>query len=373
MDENKDDPQAIFESLNDRGIPLSASELLCNYLFKPLIDEKSVDHEQLHNEYWLNSIANIDAGGAFEEYLRLHFSIGEKKVIGKGRRIYVHFKNQNKNLTAKSAKSCLAEIKSGVGIYNQITNPEQNRNENADITNWLIKIKSTGMFSCNPFLLALLTAHANGGIDDAVASSILQETLVLLVRRKMCELSTTKYDSIFPNMLSRIVHEPRPTKAFKEKVLEEGYFVSDQDFEFGLINKPLFRQRDLPFTRLILREIDKSMRSYGQLPDYSTLGTIEHVLPQTLSDKWKAYLGDDCQNTDLQLYTHTLGNLCLLSRPANSHAGQDPFALKKADYPDVSALTVDVKKRDEKWCIAAIKNRGKDLSKKALKIWAWSE
>jgi uncharacterized protein with ParB-like and HNH nuclease domain len=33
LDEKKDDPQAIFESLNDAGMPLSASELLCNYLF----------------------------------------------------------------------------------------------------------------------------------------------------------------------------------------------------------------------------------------------------------------------------------------------------------------------------------------------------
>lgn len=35
LNESKDDPQAIFESLNDAGMPLSASELLCNYIFKP--------------------------------------------------------------------------------------------------------------------------------------------------------------------------------------------------------------------------------------------------------------------------------------------------------------------------------------------------
>jgi hypothetical protein len=34
---NSDDQQAIFESLNDKGMPLSAAELLCNYIFKPII------------------------------------------------------------------------------------------------------------------------------------------------------------------------------------------------------------------------------------------------------------------------------------------------------------------------------------------------
>jgi uncharacterized protein with ParB-like and HNH nuclease domain len=36
--EGKDDPQAIYESLNDRGMQLTSSELLCNYIFKPLIE-----------------------------------------------------------------------------------------------------------------------------------------------------------------------------------------------------------------------------------------------------------------------------------------------------------------------------------------------
>jgi uncharacterized protein with ParB-like and HNH nuclease domain len=58
LDEQKDDAQAIFESLNDKGMPLTASELLCNYLFRPIMDAKD-NSEELHNNYWLWSWSNV--------------------------------------------------------------------------------------------------------------------------------------------------------------------------------------------------------------------------------------------------------------------------------------------------------------------------
>ena len=380
LDEKKDDPQAIFESLNDRGTPLTAMELICNYLFKPLMKSDSNAHENLHSDYWLDADRRIDSKGTFEDYLRIIFSVGEKKLVGKGRRIYVHFKNKNKQITSGEAKKYLEEIKHNVDVYNQVVDPIKHRNSNKDIANLLIKIKATRMEACNVFLFALLQANGRKTISDDSIKSILKETLTLLVRRKTCTLATTKYDVIFPNMLSHIANEPNPAKAFKDKVVEEEYFVSNREFENALIEKALYRDRDLPFTRMILQEIDRSMQIYDQLPDYSTLETVEHVLPQSLTKEWEEHIGADALNVDLKQYVSTLGNLCLLSQRANSSAGQNPFVTKIKDYTDVSALTTDLKnwKRDEDdanriWNIDAIKERSLRLSKKALKIWAWSE
>ena len=122
---------------------------------------------------------------------------------------------------------------------------------------------------------------------------------------------------------------------------------------------------------MILQEVDKSLSDYGQLPDYTTLGSVEHVLPQTRDGRWETYLGDDLKNPDLDRYINTIGNLCLLSSPANSHAGQDPFEAKKKDYSDVSALTRYIKRRDVKWSISIIKARSSDLKEKLLSIYAW--
>ena len=114
------------------------------------------------------------------------------------------------------------------------------------------------------------------------------------------------------------------------------------------------------------------MQSFGQLPDYSTINTIEHVLPQTLDDEWKKYLGNQATDVNLERIKNTIGNLCLISRPANSHVGQDPFEKKKNSYTDVSALTRDIKQRNIIWNIDAIKTRSKELGQKALEIWTWN-
>ena len=123
---------------------------------------------------------------------------------------------------------------------------------------------------------------------------------------------------------------------------------------------------------MMLIEIDKKMQPYGQLPDYSTLGTIEHVIPQTLDDAWKTYLGTEAKDEHLWRVTDSIGNLCLLSGPANSAVGQDPFESKKAAYSPVTALARQIKEHTTRWDITAVRDRSKNLAKVALDIWAWA-
>lgn len=370
LKEGKDDPQAIFESLNDRGMQLSAAELLCNYIFKPLIDDNE-NFEDLHNNKWLKSIRTAEGEHGFEEYLRILFSIGQKKVIGKGRKLYTYYKNTNNPLSSIVAKSTIDDIATSLPSYNAIMNPFKNKNNAPLINEQLIKINNTRMEACYTFILAILRANSQSKLELSKSVALLKETLILLVRRKYGEMSTTKYDTIFPNLLNRIISEPDPVLAMQEFLKKEAYWVSDQEFRDHIVNRPLYRERDLPFTRMILQEVDKALSSFGQLPDYTTLGSVEHVLPQTLDDHWKSYLGDDFNNPDLVRFTNTIGNLCLLSTPANSHAGQDPFESKKADYSEVSALTRDIKNRNVKWNISEIKKRSEFLCTHLLETYAW--
>jgi uncharacterized protein with ParB-like and HNH nuclease domain len=373
LDEKKDNPQAIFEGLNDKGMPLSAIELLCSYLFKPLIDEVTKQHESIHNEKWLKSIKNVGGEGQFEFYLRNLFSINKSKMIGKGRKLYSHFKNNNKIIEKQKAFDTINEIAEHVNTFNQVYDPKkpENRHSNSEISELLLKINQTGMESSIPFTLSLLIALKKSEISENDCIIVLNNLLVLLVRRKVCELKTTKYDVFFPSLLGKIINEPDKAKAFKDQVLKDDLFVSNQEFEEAFLNKQLYKQTELIFARFILQEIDKNMQIHGQLPDYTSINTIEHVLPQTLDDTWKTYLGQEANDINLDRIKNTIGNLCLISRPANSHFGQDPFEDKKQEYTDVSALTRDIKGRKIKWNSDAIKDRSKFLAEKALKIWAW--
>ncbi|MCG2708856.1 MAG: DUF262 domain-containing HNH endonuclease family protein [Thermodesulfovibrionales bacterium] len=371
LNEKKDNPQAIFESLNDKGMPLSAIELLCSYLFKPLINEVTKQHENIHNDKWLGSIRKADGEKNFEDYIRNLFSIDRYKMIGLRRKIYVHFKNNNPKLSEQKAMDIINEIADNIDLFNQITKPEVYKQPNKKINSLLIQIKQTRVSSIS-FTLAILMKQKAGTLNDTDTIALLNTLLVLLIRRKVCELQITKYDTFFPSLLSKIINEPDKAKAFKERISKEDLWVSDQEFKEALINKALYKQTEPEFVRMVLQEIDKKMQSHGQLPDYSTISTVEHVMPQTLDDEWKTYLGDDEVNDEtLERIKNSIGNLCLISRAANSFVGQDPFEKKKNSYTDVSALTRDLKSRTEKWNMEAIKKRSKDLVEKALEIWSW--
>lgn len=379
LKEGKDDPQIIFESLNAKGIALSASELICSFIFKPLIDENSNTHEVIHNEKWLKSISELGGNKNFEDYLRDLFSIGQKKMIGKGRKVYVFFKNNHKILKEKSPESIalateiLNNIRESTSLYNNITDPITHPHANGEIKGLLVKIGYTKM-SCAPFLLSILQAIKNAELSEEDATKIFKELLVLLVRRKVGTLSVTKYDTFFPSLWDKIKDEPNKVRALQDQIKKEELWVSDQEFQASFKNRALYAKTELSFVRLVLREIDMQMQTHGQYPDYSTIETVEHVMPQTLSNEWKEYLGEEANDLSLTTIRNSLGNLCLLSQAANSSEGQMLFEDKKKNpaLSDVSALNKDLKARDVKWNISAINQRSEDLAEKALEIWKWN-
>lgn len=64
----------------------------------------------------------------------------------------------------------------------------------------------------------------------------------------------------------------------------------------------------------------------------------------------------------------------MLSQPANSHAGQDPFLSKINDYTKVTALNRDIDDRKNKpWNILAIKERSSLLKEKLLETYSWKK
>ena len=379
---SRDDPQAIFESLNDKGIPLTAAELLCNYLFKPLITAKS-DYESLHRSKWLD-VQRIDRSSPvaeafdFEEYLRHLFSIGHNKIVGKGRRLYVFFKQHNKNLNAGTANAHLNNIAQSAPLYRRILGESTDRVTPVD--ELLKKIGETNMTSCRPFLLAVLKKERDGIIPAEEVEALLKEVYVLLVRRKVAELSVTRYDSFFPPLVDRIVAPDRvaPTAALlHDAIRKEQLWVGDEDFKDALVRRPVYRSREIGFTRLILEEIDRHLAQEhgGELPDYSTLDTVEHVAPQNIetSDDWKRELGVDARSENYTRIVNTAGNLCLRKRERNSEMGRLPFAKKQELLrPSPSRLALDITDRVGPWNFKAIETRSAWLADIATRIWAWS-
>jgi uncharacterized protein with ParB-like and HNH nuclease domain len=371
LDENKDDAQAIFESLNDAGMPLSASELLCNYIFRPILNDSTNEHEKWHNDYWLKA-RKVVGENNFEDYLINLFSIGEKKRVGQGRRLYVQFKNRNKKISKEKATTTLNDILENAVFYNNIKQSSKFPHKNEKIKIWLYKISQTNMSSITPFLMSVLKSFNVDSLNEKDTLELLSQTYVLLVRSKIANRRVTKFDTFFPALLKDIINEPDKARAIEKKFQQEGLWVSNQEFEDSFLTKELYNQRELNFARHILQELDKYLQDYNEYPDYSTINTIEHILPQTLNEDWELYLKKDAENPNLKIIINTVGNLLLNSSPANSTFGQKPFEEKRKLYTEISALSRELKEQNiDNWNIEEINKRSKKIAEYGLEIWKW--
>ena len=189
----------------------------------------------------------------------------------------------------------------------------------------------------------------------------------------------TRYDSFFPSLIDRIKDGDQTdvTVMLQRAIKKEQLWVDDDEFREAFIRRPVYRSRELVFTRLVLEELDRHLAQVlgGELPDYSTLDTVEHIAPQSIesSDDWKREMGADAGSENYATIINTVGNLCLRKRERNSEMGRLRFARKQRLLrQSPSRLALDISDRAAPWNFAAIETRSADLAERALRIWGWS-
>jgi hypothetical protein len=96
--------------------------------------------------------------------------------------------------------------------------------------------------------------------------------------------------------------------------------------------------------------------------------TIEHVMPQTLTDDWKAVLGEGWEE-DHEQYLHTLGNLTLTNY--NAELGNATFHDKKKLFAESHVELNRYFNGIESWTAAEIDRRSEALIDMALSIWPY--
>lgn len=99
--------------------------------------------------------------------------------------------------------------------------------------------------------------------------------------------------------------------------------------------------------------------------------TIEHIMPETLTQDWKRYLGENWEDV-YYTYVHTIGNLTLVGGPPNSQIRNKLFLEKKDQWYNLSnvELTKQIAEKWSAWRAAEITERAEGLAQIALRIWA---
>ncbi len=109
----------------------------------------------------------------------------------------------------------------------------------------------------------------------------------------------------------------------------------------------------------------------GEAPDRSRL-TIEHVMPQKLTDEWRQEFSDEAEHVHQQ-YRHRLANLTLSGDSTNTRLGAQAFAAKREIYRNSSVGMTWQIAEESCWNEAAMDRRTEHLAGRALAHWPWSD
>lgn len=354
--ENADNEYRIFESLNATGAPLTQSDLLRNYFFMRL----PVDyHEGVYNELWLPMQRMLD--GALESFFRYEYMSRGNFV--READVYMAWKKQLDELGPEELVERLQYLARNAVFYNRLISAENE--PDPKIAEGMIRLNRWGGHTVYPFLLNIYRRYDRGEVDAKQYERILSLIESFLVRRFFARVPTNQLNRLFMRLAYQLPEGHDLVEATHIALSDPGRrWPLDEDFRESVRRLPLFNEGRYEQRRLILETLEKSYGS-KEAANLEPL-SIEHVMPQTLTDEWREALGEDAVEIHAQ-NVHLLGNLTLTGY--NPELSNSSFSVKKEKLAQSNLEMNKEIARETEWGPRQIDERGERLAERALKVW----
>jgi len=357
---DSDDPYLIFESLNFKGEPLMQADLVRNYLlmrFRHSIASGG-EQERVYNKLWRPLEQSLK--DSLTEFLR-HYAMKDGENIRQGG-IYAAIKERLRRIEAtEGVEAEMEQMQKFGNIYASILQPDLETHP--AIRQRLSNIKDLYVTTSYPLLLRLFDARSSGVLSEAELEECLGLIESFVVRRAVCGVPTNALNKLFLQWTKSVPNVGHP--AWLLGVMSSGgggrRFPNAAEFSDAFKNQPQYGRGPI---RHILLRIEAAFGHKEPVDLAKT--TIEHVLPQTLTDEWRTELGDDPDALHAKL-VDTVGNLTLTAY--NGELGNLPFTDKKAKLNNTHIeLTRPLLDLDH-WGEKEILERADTLLKKAEELW----
>ena len=361
-----DNPQLIFESLNSTGLELKKNDLIRNFILMGL---DSKHQNKLYEEYWYEieqEFKNDDA--LFDDFIRYYLAVKNKKLPTKYN-VYKDFKTYSRDF--ESIDDLVKDIYKFSRYFLNIYFEQE------EDTELLEAFKSLNDLEFNltlPFILSVYDDYMNIEDDSEVKLSkedfieIIKYVESYLLRRAICEIPTNSLNNVFAR-LSGEIDKSDYLKYFLAVMAEKDgarRFPTNTELRENILIKNLYSKRKILGHILINIENDTN-KAIINLDEC----TIEHIMPQKLSEEWINQLGDNYKDIH-EKYLHTLGNLTLTFY--NSEMSNKLFNEKKTIDGGFIDSKLDLNKpiaELDSWGEDEIINRSNQLADDIIRIWKY--
>lgn len=343
---------ALFETLNYRGVDLTVTDLLKNYLFS-LITPSDL---RIAKEIW-KKIATSVGIEKFPVFLR-HFWISRKSLVRQEqlfKTIRTEIKSNNLVFDLLNSLDAYSEI------YIALQDPYSVYWQgNRDRIKRIRELKLFGVKQQLPLLMVAKEKFSDQEFDRTlkVISVISFRYNVIGSRQanRMQELYNAVSQKIFSN-----------TTVTAQGVFHDlmELYISDVEFRNNFSTLELYSYgRSKKLTSYILFELENNMMQ-GRDRDYELdPATIEHILPENAGAGWDQEFSQSIE----QNYIYILGNYTIIEDHLNRDCKTLPFDQKKPFY-ERSQYELTRAINYNEWNPTILDTRQNDLARRATSIW----
>jgi len=357
-----DNAHRIFESLNNTGLRLTQADLLKNYLFMRLGDRA----ESVYGAVWLPLEQKLTS-----ENLELLFWLD---LVQDDERVKQAdtYTGQQRRLDQMTADEIEEEVRRIAALGNILaTILEPDREDDVEVRRRLQRIRAWGTTTAYPAVMQVMLRRAEGTAtrDETINALLCLESY--FVRRIVTGRATKSLNRTLLQAAGAIKSASQVDTALRTFLsVGRKYFATDAQVRDAVHTVQFYWQGRAAQKKLILFWLEES---YGAKERVSESGlTIEHVLPQTLTDEWSADFastvgpGKDVRY-EYEAVVHTLGNLTLTGY--NSELSNRPFSEKRVLLNE-SGLWMNRPIAEQKvWGVSEISARATELAERIIALW----
>lgn len=413
------DVYVAFETINNRGKPLSSLELLKNrliYLATKFDKDTSQRVRECVNNCWKEIYKylgkNIEKILKDDDFLKVHwlmyFDKYERNIANPHKEFLLkeHFILKNvldKTINAKDIEKYALNLKESAKHYYFLHNLDfedykRENKINKETFKWLEKIQRLNFGAFEPLLVAILYKRENGQeSDDKGFVELLKdiEKFLFLMFSVSYRQANFKMGEIYKNTFNYFKGAVNINKI--SEFIREIYIDS---MDLGELVKKIernFREQSEGYygwkgLRYFLFEYEEFLRekyknnaakiNWAEFTAYKKdSDSIEHILPQTPNKEWESMLlrtaeiknkrGKNRENNIYKL-THSLGNLVPLAISINSELKNKGYSEKIERFKRGSYAEIEIS-QNKKWDKKAIESRCEELLKFMFERWGINE